>query len=91
MPDITVRVHAIADDGIPNMDDPNLVGRVAFIFDGCVVSGWPLNVDPEDHSTAYSGRWEANDDVGRTVPFAGVTHWLEFPVPVWEIERGAAT
>jgi hypothetical protein len=90
--DMTIRVHAIAEDGLPDMDA--LTGRVAFIFDGCIVSGWPLHVDRYARRTTpgfgeYHGQWEANSDVGHTRPFAGVTHWVEFPVPVWEIERDA--
>ncbi len=67
-----------------------LVGRVAFIFDGNVVSGWPLVGEfapPE--ATAYGQLWEADSDVGHTRPFANVTHWIEFPRAIWEIELGA--
>lgn len=85
--EVGVKVHAIAEDGIPDLDDDNLAGRVAFIFDGCVVSGWPLHTNPQDHTTPYSGMWEADSDVGRGRPFRGVTHWLEFPVPIWDIRR----
>jgi hypothetical protein len=88
---LEVTVHEIATDGLPDM--AALVGRVAFIFDGCIVSGWPL-VDPEEglDERDDEGRamWEANSDVGRVVKFANVTHWVEFPVPVWEIERKPA-
>lgn len=80
-----IRIHSIADDGLPDMDE--LTGRVAFIFDGCIVSGWPLHIDPTDYSTPYSGAWEPNSDVGRNTRFAGVTHWIEFPVPIWEITK----
>lgn len=75
-----VTVHEIAGDGYPDMDA--LTGRVAFIFDGCVVSGWPLHVVPTDHDTPYSGLWEADSDVGRPRPFDGVTHWIEFSEPL---------
>lgn len=74
---ITVTVHEIAVDGLPDMDA--LTGCVAFIFDGCIVSGWPLR---------YGNYWEANSDVGRVIKFADVTHWVEFPQPLYEIERG---
>jgi hypothetical protein len=84
MDEITVKVHPIAEDGLPDMEV--LTGRVAFIFDGCIVSGWPLHVDPEDYSTAYSGQWEADTDVGHNQPFEGVTHWIEFPAPVWDMK-----
>lgn len=73
---IELIVHEIAKDGLPDMD--KLVGRVAFIFDGCIVSGWPLNNDD---------LWEADSDVGNVSSFSGVTHWVEFPTPVWELER----
>ena len=74
MIEVTVKVHDIASDGLPDMD--TLVGRVAFIWDHEIVSGWPLedgthNVRPDI--------WEANSDVGRIGPFHGVTHWVEFP------------
>ena len=75
---VTIRIHSIKDDGFPDMEA--LTGRVAFIFDGCVVSGWPLYNPP-------NGEWEANSDVGRTVKFQGVTHWIEFPEPAWNYER----
>lgn len=88
--DLTVRVHSIAEDGLPNKSDETLTGRVAFIFDGCIVTGWPLHVDPQDYSTPYSGHWEADTDVGHNQKFAGVTHWVEFPVPVWKVETPLA-
>ncbi|WP_431728515.1 hypothetical protein [Verrucosispora sp. TAA-831] len=78
-------MHSIAEDGLPDMD--NLTGRVAFLFDGSIVSGWPLRTNPDDRNTPYSGFWEADGDVGRNVKFANVTHWVEFPEPVWEVEK----
>lgn len=78
-----VIVHEVAADGLPDMEE--LTGRVAFIFDGSLVSGWPLKHGP----AATEQLWEADSDVGRAVPgFAGVTHWVEFPVPVWELTGG---
>ena len=86
MREITIKVHEIATDGLPDMD--NLTGRVAFLFDGCIVSGWPLGHPPEyDMRFGYSGRWEANSDVGHNRPFSGVTHWVEFPEALHVIER----
>jgi hypothetical protein len=65
-----------------------LVGRVAFIWDGNIVDGRPLHVDPEDHDSPHTGRWEASDDKLSSVrEFAGVTHWVEFPEPIWNYER----
>lgn len=68
-----VTVHEIAVDGYPDMD--RLTNRVAFIFDGCIVSGWPL-----DDGTGHY--WESDSDVGRRVKFYDVTHWVEFPAPL---------
>ena len=66
-----IQIHEIEVDGLPNMAE--LLGRVAFIFDGCLVSGWPLT----------NGNWKANSDVGRDREFAGVTHWIEIKRPIW--------
>ena len=75
-----IKVRKIADHGLPDMD--NLTGRVAFIFDGCIVSGWPLDPDGDEIP------WEANDDVGRHGKFYGITHWVEFPVTFFDMEHG---
>lgn len=81
MREVMIKIHSIAEDGLPNMDDNAMVGRVAFIWDGAIVSGWPLNRigRPADH-------WEPSEDrFGGAV--SGVTHWVEFPEPVWNLER----
>jgi hypothetical protein len=106
---VIVKIHAVASDGLPDMD--RLVGRVAFIFDGCVVSGWPLDEatcprayerartgeglggagrTPEDIAEGVKQLWEADSDVGHGIPFAHVTHWIEFPVPVWDLAKPPA-
>jgi hypothetical protein len=76
---MTVKLCTIAEDGLPDMDA--LTGRVAFIFDGCVVSGWPLypkySNDVED--------WEADTDVGINGTFKGVKKYLIFDKPLWEL------
>lgn len=74
--EITVTVHSIKEDGLPDMS--GVVGRVAFIFDGCIVSGWPL---------PGTDRWEGDSDVAHHREMVGVTHWVEFPQPLWELER----
>jgi hypothetical protein len=89
--ELAVKVHEIATDGLPDMDQ--LTGRVAFIFDGCIVSGWPLTPYADfietyrkagvDHDGVL---WEGNTDVSHNRPFYGVTHWVEFPAPLWEVE-----
>lgn len=91
---ITATVHAIAEDGLPDMDNKDLTGRVAFIFDGCIVSGWPL-VPRQEFADIYQRAgvyeddpdlWEGNSDVAHNRPFYGVTHWVEFPEPLWSIK-----
>lgn len=90
---ISVTVHEIRLDGLPDMTE--LTGRVAFITDGVVVSGWPMLRGPQEN------RWEADPEVfgcglelgprrGACLPppVSGVTHWLEFPVPVEELTGG---
>lgn len=77
MRELTIKIHEIAIDGLPDMEA--LVGRVAFIFDGCIVSGWPLD------KPYYYGYWEPNRDVGNHLKFSGVTHWVEFPTEIWNI------
>lgn len=69
-------VKTISIDGLPDMK--KLVGRVAFIFDGCIVSGWPLDMYPQD-------QWEANDDVGRKGVFTGIEKYVVFDKPIWEL------
>jgi len=87
---VEIKIHEIAKDGLPPesryhagvRDD--LVGRVAFLWDGHIVTGWPLKeLDSEDGSIL----WEADHDVGAHGKFYGVTHWIEFPVPVWDLEK----
>lgn len=93
---ISMTIHEIATDGLPDMnfDGSDLIGRVAFIFDGSIVSGWPL--DPVECSHIYDNYgwdgsegalWEANSDVGHTRPFGGVTHWVEFGTTLTEAVR----
>ncbi len=85
----TIKIHEVATDGLPDMD--KLTGRVAFIFDGCIVSGWPL--PPEAYKRVVGGhlwpqpQWGGNSDVANGKTFLGVTHWVEFPAPLWELVR----
>lgn len=83
--EITVVVHAIAQDGVPDMTDDQ-VGRIAFIWDGAVISGWPLNGEHVTGGPRPLDHWEPSEDrFGGAV--TGVTHWLEFPAACWDIER----
>lgn len=84
--EVVIKIHEITTDGLPDMtydedNDKSLVGRVAFIFDGCIVSGWPLD------EVGMPGLWEGDSDVSHNQPFGSVTHWVEFPMPIWELER----
>ena len=111
MIELTIKVHEIAVDGLPPRDDDSYTGRVAFLFDGCIVSGWPLHREdhaalyhpariehrakysrggahltyPERYRLAEAVLWEANCDVGHGGLFSGVTHWVEFPHPWWDV------
>jgi len=81
--EINVKVRSIANDGLPDMEQ--LTGRVAFIWDGCIVSGWPvLSKD------ATGNVWEASDDALGHGVLVGVTHWLEFPFGTYTMESGHA-
>lgn len=73
-----MKICTIAEHGLPDME--KLVGRVAFIFDGCIVSGWPLGSSGERNVL-----WEADDTVGRHGVFNGVEKYVVFDVPIWEL------
>lgn len=78
-----VVVHRV-EDGLPDMDE--LVGRVAFIWDGHVVSGWPIYNEYLPSDEQRGSLWEPADDRFGG-PVSGVTHWIEFPVPVWDLGK----
>ena len=81
---MNIEIFNIEEDGLPNMGDPNMTGRVAFIWDGCIISGWPIG---EEHGGINYGEqlWEpAEDRFGG--PVAGVKHWVLAPTPHWKIE-----
>ncbi len=89
---MTVAVHETAKDGLPDME--KLVGRVGVIWDGNVVSGWPITGDAAVRTRARHGLdasdgdlWEGDSDVANGKVMLGVTHWLEFPRPVWELVK----
>ena len=74
-----IKIHAVATDGLPNME--KLVGRVAYIWDGSIVSGWPVTNGFESGEQM----WEPSEN-RYGGPVIGVTHWLEFPEPFWNIK-----
>ena len=59
-------IHAIEEDGLPDME--RLTLRVAFIFDGCIVSGWPLpkeqfpDLYTREHLLKYRGGAHLSDE-----------------------------
>jgi len=74
-------VHEIEADGLPDMTE--LTGQVAFIAGNVLVSGVPMIRGPKE------SRWESDleTDFGHHV-VSGVTHWVEFPVPIEELTGG---
>lgn len=77
----TVKVHTISEDGLPDME--KLVGRVAFIWDGAICSGWPTELaDPSDPE---SMQWESSEDALGGLQLYGVKKWIELPVAGWEL------
>lgn len=81
--DIIAIVHNIKEDGLPPKD--GLTGRIAFIWDGAIFSGWPTSLD--DPSDPDSMKWESSDSSIVMRQVVGVTHWIELPVPAWELEQ----
>lgn len=76
--EISVKLFSVEKDGLPDMKD--LVGQVAFLMDGNIVSGWPLD-EKDENGNPY---WEADSDVGRKGKFAGVKQYMVFDRPIWE-------
>jgi hypothetical protein len=77
-PQLGMVVHEIATDGLPP-DTDEMVGRVAFIFDGCIVSGSPAG---DENGPDV---WETDEDVGKDGLFHEVCHWVEFSRPLREV------
>lgn len=77
----SIIVHTIVEDGLPPEDfaQANLTGRVVFIFDGCLYSGWPLRPAASDYDAVV---WEESETGTR---FSGVKKWIELPVTGWEL------
>jgi hypothetical protein len=78
---IEVTLHKISEDGMPDMHE--LLGRVAFIWDGYIVSGWPRPQDEMDDPD--ESVWETADDTLGDWDFEGVEYWMEFPVALWDL------
>jgi hypothetical protein len=76
----TITVHTIAEDGLPPSDyeAADLIGRVAFLFDGNLYCGWPLNRDDDPEEIVWQDSETAHQ-------FAGVKKWIELPVAGWKL------
>ena len=84
MIELTVILHEVTEDGLPDMKDDDLIGRVAFVWDGCVVSGWPIGPEYDDSYDPADVKWEPSEDRFGG-PVRGVTRWLELPRPAWDL------
>ena len=84
-----VKVYDVVEDGLPDPADLTLVGRVAFIDGGCIVSGKALQHVWEQHDSDYPSCWEVDTDLMPKKRLGGVTYWVKFPVAVWEVGRKA--
>lgn len=75
-------VHDVATDGLPpeDFEKTGLIGRVAFIFDGDIYSGWPVGLD--DPSDPDSMIWEESEFGHKMM---NVKKWIELPAPVWDL------
>ena len=80
---LTVELREVAVDGLPDMDA--VLGRVGILWDGEIVSGWPISAE-------YGGiregvqLWEpAEDRFGGSL--SGVTHYVVFPVSFWDMSH----
>lgn len=81
----TIIVHTIKEDGLPPKDfeEAGLTGRVAFIFDGDIYSGWPAyGEDQEMPDDPDEIVWEESEHAHKMM---GVEKWIELPVAGWEL------
>lgn len=72
---VWVEFFTIETDGLPDMNDDDNIGRIAFIWDGKIVSGWPCRGEDPDVWTPSEDRFGG--------PVAGVKKWVRFPAPLW--------
>jgi hypothetical protein len=82
---IEVKVYDVVQDGLPDPTDFSLIGRVAFIGGGGIISGTPVQVIWEMNDDDYPSIWQIDQDVTATKRIGGVTHWVEFPAATWEL------
>lgn len=83
---INAQVFDIDIDGLPPKD--GLTGRLAFIHDGAIYSGWPLFElhlkYPENNHPIYSKYdWEGSET--GAVVYSGVKKYIIFEKPIWKL------
>lgn len=86
MEKIEIKIFDIDADGLPDID--SLTGRLAFLWDGAIFSGWPLfNIHlkyPENNHPIYSKYdWECSENAAAGV-FAGVKKYIIFDKPLYD-------
>lgn len=84
---LTVILHDVETDGLPDMENDDLTGRVAFIWDGCIVSGWPIGAEFGGIEGGQQ-KWEPSEDRFGG-PVVGVKQWLELPSPAWRLDAAS--
>ncbi len=80
---VEIIIHSVAESGLPDMDQ--LLGRVAFLHDGKIISGYPIKEYDEEYDEE-EGLWESTVDSLGGVTFYDVTHWIEFPETFTKLE-----
>lgn len=74
-----IEVFNVNTDGPPDMSNKDNVGRVAFIWDGHIISGWPEDSPADPEEAVWSS---ADDHFGGQ--FVGVQFWVLAPSPHWK-------
>jgi hypothetical protein len=85
---VEVIIHSISESGLPDMN--KLLGRVCFIHDGAVLSGYPVmsnDDDDDDDDDDDEMPWESTVDGLGGVTFYNVTHWVEFPEAICKVVK----
>ena len=85
MKSIEIKVYNIAKDGLPNdiLSKEAQTGRIGFLWDGNIYSGWPLY---PNHSSDKSV-WEDSEFAHK---LSGVEDWVLFPRPFWDLKSTPA-
>jgi hypothetical protein len=79
------KVEVKVRDGLPDPTDFSLIGRVAFIGDGGIISGTAVQAVWHMDDADYPSIWLVDEDVAAPQRIGGVTHWVEFTAATWEL------